>query len=150
MKTTLLTIGAWKEPAMRELFYDYANRCQPRLNLVELPQPKAATGLKEKEAALFLKHWPKQGTVIICDERGKSLTSRQLATYISQSMDKNGPDVTFIIGGADGLHDSIVQKADLKLGLGALTWPHLLVRVLLAEQIYRSQMILVGHPYHRD
>jgi len=78
------------------------------------------------------------------------VTSRELATYISQSMDRNGPDVTFIIGGADGLHDSIVAKADLKLGLGALTWPHLLVRVLLAEQIYRAQSILSGHPYHRD
>ena len=135
---------------MRALFEDYAARVQPRLNLVELPQPKATTDLKEKEAALLLKHWPKQGTVIVCDERGKNLSSRELAGFIGKSMDTRGPDVTFIIGGADGLADSIVQKADLKLALGSLTWPHLLVRVLLAEQVYRAQSILAGHPYHRD
>lgn len=137
---------------MRELFHSYAARIQPRLELVELDLParEQKGDLKANESALLLKHWPKGGTVICCDERGKSYDSRSFAKALSDWQDKRGPDIAFIIGGADGLHESVLQKADGALSLGAMVWPHLLVRVMLAEQLYRAQTILSGHPYHRD
>lgn len=156
MKLTLITLGRWKEPAMRQLFDSYAARIQPKLELVELELPlrEQKGDLKAAEAALLLKHWPKGhpggGTVIACDERGKAYDSRAFAASLQKWQDTAGPDITFIIGGADGLHDSILAKVNGKLSFGAMVWPHLLVRVMLAEQLYRAQTILSGHPYHRD
>lgn len=152
MKITLLTIGRWKEAEMAALFRAYAARCKPPLELVELELPARDQkgDVKANEAALLLKHWPSQGTVIACDERGEAYDSRGFAKALQGFADRNGPHLTFVIGGADGLHESLVARANAKLSLGRMVWPHLLVRVMLAEQLYRAQSIIAGHPYHRD
>ncbi len=138
---------------MASLFAFYASRCKPKLKLVELELPTRdlkGGDSKEKEGTLLLKHLPSAGTIIACDEHGDSFDSRGFAAKLETQHDKRGPQLTFIIGGADGLHESVLAKSHAKLSLGRMTWPHLLVRVLLAEQIYRAQSIRAGHPYHRD
>jgi 23S rRNA (pseudouridine1915-N3)-methyltransferase len=93
---------------------------------------------------------PDKAKIIALDERGTSLTSVQLAKKIETWRDEGFADMAFLIGGADGHDPSIRDKADLILNLGTLTWPHMLVRVLIAEQLWRAHSILSGHPYHRE
>lgn len=156
IQATILSLGRWKEPALREIFQLYAKRCRPALQMLELELPARdlpkdkSTDLKAKEAALLFKHWPTNGAVIVCDEHAPSLPSRAFAEQLAQLQAQHGPHLTFIIGGADGLAPEVLARAHLRLGFGAQTWPHLLVRVLLAEQLYRAGTILSGHPYHRD
>jgi len=88
--------------------------------------------------------------LVLLDERGKSIDSRGFAGYISRQRDNGARGVVVAIGGADGHDPALRAKADLVLSFGALTWPHQLVRVLLAEQLYRATTILSNHPYHRD
>lgn len=150
--TRIISFGRWKDAALKQAFADYAARCRPALELVELELPaRDANGdIKEKEATLLQKHWPTRGAVVACDEGGREFDSRGFAAALADLQTAHGPQLTFIIGGADGLAASITQKAHLKLSLSRLTWPHLLARVMLAEQLYRAQTILAGHPYHRD
>ena len=138
---------------MAALFARYAARCTPKLELVELELPARdlkTDDLKGKEAELLLKHWPTAGTVIACDERGRPFSSTGFSNAIDGWTVARGPQLTFVIGGADGLHGQILDKAHATLSLGLATWPHLLVRVLLAEQLYRAHTIRAGHPYHRE
>ena len=93
---------------------------------------------------------PAGALVVALDERGESLSSRELAGRIGSWRDGGQSDIAFAIGGADGLDPSIRERAGLVLSFGRLTWPHQLARAMLAEQIYRAQQILAGHPYHRD
>jgi 23S rRNA (pseudouridine1915-N3)-methyltransferase len=92
---------------------------------------------------------PKGATIIVLDQRGKTLSSEDFATRLGRWQDEGVGDLAFIIGGADGLDPAWRQRAALVLSLGAMTWPHVLARVMLAEQLYRAQSILAGHPYHR-
>jgi 23S rRNA (pseudouridine1915-N3)-methyltransferase len=87
--------------------------------------------------------------VVALDERGKSLDSSAFATLLGRWQDEGLGDLAFVIGGAEGLSPAVLERADLALSFGQMTWPHLLVRVLLAEQLFRAQCILDGHPYHR-
>ncbi len=84
------------------------------------------------------------------DGAGRVLTSSEFAARMGTWRDRSVADVAFLIGGAAGLDRAVTEGADLVLSLGAMTWPHLLVRGMLAEQIYRAQQILAGHPYHRQ
>lgn len=104
----------------------------------------------EAEAALLRQAIPAGAYVIALDERGRQLTSRAFADLLVREHEQGRRDIAFLIGGADGLAASLRDSADLVLSLGRPTWPHLLVRGLLAEQIYRAQQIAAGHPYHRD
>lgn len=87
--------------------------------------------------------------VIALDERGKSLSSEALAKQLASWRDAGEARVAFVIGGADGLPAAVKAKAKLTLAFGSATWPHLLVRTMMAEQLYRAMTILSGHPYHR-
>ena len=89
------------------------------------------------------------GIAVALDERGKSITSEALANQIGRWRDDGRPAVSFVIGGADGLDPAFVQSADLVLSFSPMVWPHQLVRIMLAEQLYRTTTILSGHPYHR-
>ena len=90
------------------------------------------------------------GAKVVClDSRGAALTSDHLARRLGQWRDEGDRHVVFVIGGADGLDPGITEKADFVLSFGAVTWPHILARVLVAEQLYRAHCILTGHPYHR-
>ena len=87
--------------------------------------------------------------LVALDERGIQWSSRTLAGRIAAWRDRGSPELAFAIGGADGLHSMVLDRAQVTLSLGSMTWPHLLVRGMLLEQLYRAQQILAGHPYHR-
>ena len=103
----------------------------------------------EEESERILQAIPKDCLVVALDERGKSWTTRQLANQMSD-WTNSGRDVALIVGGPDGLSAEVKQRADLKWSLSALTLPHALVRVVLAEQLYRAWSLITNHPYHRD
>ncbi|MBL6957580.1 MAG: 23S rRNA (pseudouridine(1915)-N(3))-methyltransferase RlmH, partial [Rhodospirillales bacterium] len=99
---------------------------------------------------LLLGAVPKGAAAVVLDETGKNLGSRAFAEKLSRWRDDGRRDAAFLIGGADGHDGAVLKAADLVLSFGSLTWPHMLVRGMLAEQLFRAQSILSGHPYHRD
>ena len=157
MKLGLVAVGRLKPGPLPTLFQDYARRLSWPLTVVEVEErrPFSAAALKEREGGLILqalegdfrRSW--SPTVAALDQRGAALSSMGLAERLASWRDA-GKDPVFVIGGADGLASAVLERADLKLSLGAMTWPHQLVRVMLAEQLFRAQSILTGHPYHRE
>ncbi len=101
------------------------------------------------EAVLLERAIPNGALICTLDERGKVMQSPDFADYLARWRDAGRQDVAFVIGGADGIDPSLRAKADFSLSFGAMVWPHMLVRVMLAEQIYRAATILSGGPYHR-
>ena len=159
MKVTVVAVGRLKAGPERELldrYRDRASRAGRQLGLGfdsrEIPESNArsADSRKDEEAALILAAVPQGSILIALDERGKPLDSRAFADRIAAWRDAGTKDLAVVIGGADGLGPAVLQKADLRLAFGAMTWPHQIVRILLAEQLYRAVTILSGHPYHRD
>ena len=124
----------------------------PRVTLVEVEEKRRlfAAELKQREAELILSAVPAGARLIALDERGVQWTSRQFADRLAGSRDSGAAALAFAIGGADGLGQAVIDRADTVLSLGPMTWPHLLARSLLLEQLYRAQQILAGHPYHRE
>jgi 23S rRNA (pseudouridine1915-N3)-methyltransferase len=110
--------------------------------------PTAA--LKSREATLILAALPPGAWLVALDERGVLWSSRDLADRLAAWRDQGLAELVFAIGGADGLGAAVLDRADAALSLGPMTWPHLLVRGMLLEQLYRAQQILAGHPYHRQ
>jgi len=145
MRITVLAIGRARGP-VADLCADYAKRLTWSFILKEL-EPKPAT--QERESAALLTGLPDGARVVVCDERGKNLSSQLFADKLQSWQDDSVRDIAFLLGGADGHSDNIRKRADLILGFGQLTWPHMLARVMLMEQIYRAQQIIAGHPYHR-
>jgi len=92
---------------------------------------------------------PEASTTVVLDQRGDNLDSVTFASQIGRWRDAGRPAAVFIVGGADGLSQTLYDQADLRLAFGPATWPHQLVRIMLLEQIYRATTLLVGHPYHR-
>jgi len=124
----------------------------PPVAIVELDvrQRLPAGALKAREAALILGALPARARLIALDEHGAMWSSRGLADRLAVWRDQGMAELAFAIGGADGLGPEVLDRADAILSLGPMTWPHLLVRSLLLEQLYRAQQILAGHPYHRE
>lgn len=116
----------------------------------EVRRRTAPDRMVDAEAALLRQAVPDGAFVVALDERGRQYTSRDFAALLRGLQDEGRRDVAFLIGGADGLAGALRESADLTMSLGRPTWPHLLVRGMLAEQLYRAQQILAGHPYHRD
>lgn len=104
---------------------------------------------RQHEAERILAALPPGSIPVVLDERGVQATTRELAEWIRRWMDE-GVSPVFVIGGADGLDDNVKMRAHKLMGVSRLTLPHALVRVVLAEQLYRAVSILKGHPYHRD
>ena len=130
----------------------YAARIVPPVAIVELEvrQRLPAAALKAREATLILEALPARARLIALDERGAMRSSRGLADQLAAWRDQGVVELAFAIGGAEGLGAQVLDRADTILSLGPMTWPHLLVRTLLLEQLYRAQQILAGHPYHRE
>lgn len=101
------------------------------------------------EAALLARTIPSGAAVVALDERGRTLTSPEFAALIARFRDGGRQDLALMIGGADGLASSLRSDADAVLSFGPMVWPHMLVRVMIAEQLYRAASILAGAPYHR-
>ena len=109
---------------------------------------KAAPAMPTPESALS-RQIPDGALIVVLDERGKAFDSAEFARFVGDAADNGQRDMAFIIGGADGIDPDLRDRARLVLNLGRLTWPHQLVRILIAEQLYRAVTILTGHPYHR-
>ena len=156
MKLHLIAVGH-KMPGWIEAGYDdYARRMPPDmpLMLAEIkPGHRAAGGdgvrARQLEAERIRAALPAGCVPVVLDERGSQVTTRELAAWLQGWM-AEGVSPAFVIGGADGLDDSIKARAGKLLGLSKLTLPHALARVMLAEQLYRAVCIIKGHPYHRE
>jgi len=145
----LIAVGRLRAGPEAELFNRYNTRLQPRLTVVELPQERgSALLIKRKEGAALLAGLQKDAFVVPLDMGGHSLSSEAFAARLGQWSCMAYP-ISFLIGGAEGLDASVIARADYVLSLGVMTWPHFLVRAMLAEQLYRAQAITQGHPYHR-
>jgi len=151
-----LAIGRMKAGPERELVARYLDRAQAQgryigltgFDVLETAESRATTAeLRRGEEAKFLD----QSSVrrIVLDERGEAIGSEALAARIGAWRDAGAASLHTLIGGPDGLDPALRKGADLVLGLSPLTWPHQLVRIMLAEQLYRVTTILSGHPYHR-
>lgn len=120
------------------------------IEVVELPESRASRAQDRKDdEACHLVMRAGEGFMVVLDEKGVSPTTEAFASMLRTVLDRGNRNLNFIIGGADGLSDEIVQRADKKISFGAMTIPHQLVRVLLSEQIYRALTLMSGHPYHR-
>ena len=159
MRLIIAAVGRLKDGPERALFEKYRDRFEPlakRLGLApvtwhEIGESRSADAGKrrEEEGAALLKLVRDAEVVIALDERGKQLTSEAFAKTLATSRDGGAKAVGIIIGGPDGLSDAVRDAARLQVALGAMTLPHQLVRILLAEQLYRAATILSRHPYHR-
>jgi len=105
---------------------------------------------KEEEAAALQASRKPGSLLVLLDERGKNLSSRAFAQNLQQWRDRGQQNLLLALGGPDGFAEIMQEKADIMLAFGAMTWPHRLARIMLAEQLYRAALILAGHPYHRD
>lgn len=143
-------VGRIKGGPLKELCDDYAGRLRPPALIRELEEKKPLSGgeLKRREAELLLKDIPAAALVLALDERGRAFTSTDFAHHLADWRQR-ATDQYFLIGGADGLHETVLERADVTIALGPMTWPHQIARLLLLEQLYRAQSIAEGHPYHR-
>jgi 23S rRNA (pseudouridine1915-N3)-methyltransferase len=151
MRFVILAVGRQKPGPLKELEQHYTSRITLALTIREVEERRKLppAEMKAREAELLLDAVPKAATIVALDSRGESLSSTGFAKRIAQWREA-GSDLAFIVGGAEGLADTVLQKARFTLSLGDMTWPHLLARSMLLEQIYRAQQILAGHPYHRE
>lgn len=160
MKLTIAAIGRMKRGAELELCARYVDRADKAgraqslgpLRIVEFNESRAARPAERKaqEAEMLLNAAPSDALKFVLDENGTSYTSRSFTGLLARERDDGCGEAWFFIGGADGHGDALLQAANRKISLGKMTFPHQIVRCLLAEQIYRAITILSGHPYHRD
>lgn len=158
MRLSIAAVGRMKAGPEREMVARYLERAvgsgKPLaltgFDVIELTESRASSSASRKadEAKALGASLP-EGIIVALDERGKSIGSEVFAAQIGRWRDDGRPAASFVIGGADGLDPAFVAKADLVLSFSPLTWPHQLVRIMLAEQLYRATTILAGHPYHR-
>jgi 23S rRNA (pseudouridine1915-N3)-methyltransferase len=142
LRLRIVAIGRCRDAPINELTDRYLSRLSPPGELVEV-QPRGS------EAEALLQALREPGPVIALDEGGLNLGSADLACRLAAWRDAGHRLASFVIGGADGLDEEVLARSSLRLAFGRATWPHLLVRPMLAEQLYRATTILAGHPYHR-
>ena len=141
----IITVGKLRDKTLLALWHDYTKRLHWPLTLHEIEAKKPGEDEKKVLAKL-----DSHAFIFVMDERGKSIASVPFAHKLEDIAADDVNRIQFVIGGADGLSEVIRKKADFLLSFGAQTWPHMLARIMLAEQIYRAQQILAGHPYHRE
>lgn len=151
MRLTLAAVGRARPGPERALFEHYCHRLNWPLVLreVEEKRPLAVPDRIAREGELLLAAVPAGTVVVALDERGRDMGSEDFARRLGDWRDSGRADIAFVIGGADGHAETVRSRADLLLCFGRMTWPHMLVRGMLAEQLFRAQCILSGHPYHR-
>ncbi len=149
---TIIAVGKKGAGPLADLQHLYSERITWPLTIREVeekrPSPTAVERV-QREGNLLLQAIPKGAIVVAVDGRGTEISSEEFAQRLGKWRDSSVAEVIFLIGGADGLADNVRAKANYVMSLGAMTWPHLLARGMLLEQIYRAQTILAGHPYHR-
>lgn len=149
MKIDVLAIGKCRDQPIKDLIAEYQKRMLWQVDMREFDAGKHAdTAAQEK---LITKNIGKDNQILIAlDERGKAFSSEDFAQKLGNWRDIGQTRISFCIGGADGFSKDFRQNADFLLSFGKQTWPHMLVRVMILEQLYRAQQILAGHPYHRS
>lgn len=160
MHILVAAVGRLKAGPERELagrYLDRAAKAGPRVGLsgfqvreVVEGRGASAAGRRAEEAAALAAVLPPGAARVVLDERGTAWGSRAFADFLARERDGGRPATAVVIGGPDGHDPAQRDGADLVLSFGAMTWPHQLVRVMLAEQLYRAVTLLSGHPYHRD
>ena len=157
MKIQLWSVGKSHDPYVKEGIEDFSKRINKYFTTewTIISPPKNAAALSEKdlkkaEAVLLSAQLQKEDYLILLDERGRSLTSPELAQFIQQRANESSKKLIFLIGGAFGVDESIAKRADFTWSLSKLVFPHMLVRLILAEQIYRACSILRNEKYHHS
>ncbi|KQZ15216.1 50S rRNA methyltransferase [Mesorhizobium sp. Root554] len=159
MKITVHAVGRMKTGPERELadrYFERFARSGPGIglefsNIVEIPESRAQTASERRrdEGRALQSHLQSGTALVLLDERGKAFTSEDFAGRVGLLRDGGRKEMVIAIGGADGHDQSLRDQAEMTVSFGSMTWPHQLVRVMLAEQLYRAATILSGHPYHR-
>jgi len=155
MRIVIAAVGRMRADPAGALYDHYVARLGSHVfagvTLAEVEARRALSPAKrvEEEARLLTARIPEGATLVALDPRGRQLTSEAFAAFLGAERDAGTGDLAFLIGGAEGLDPALAARARLRLAFGKVTWPHLLARALLAEQLYRAQAILTGHPYHR-
>jgi 23S rRNA (pseudouridine1915-N3)-methyltransferase len=145
----VVAVGRSRDRPETELFARYTARIRPELTLTEIPDGRGAPAeIKRREGEALLAALQTQAFVVALDQGGEMLDSATFAARLERWLTLSRP-IHFLIGGAEGLDRMVLTRADFTLSLGLQTWPHLLARAMLAEQIYRARSIAAGHPYHR-
>ncbi len=156
MRVRLIAVGSRMPKWVREAYEDYITRLGSglKISLTEIdPGPRSAG--RPPAVSGSRPPWPsaaavrKDDYVVALDERGTQMTTRELAAWLKSRM-QDGRDLAFLVGGPDGFAPEVLTRSDFKWSLSRLTFPHALVRVVLAEQLYRAHGVLANHPYHRD
>jgi 23S rRNA (pseudouridine1915-N3)-methyltransferase len=156
LRITIAAVGRLKRGPEQMLVNDYLGRIGPAgrklalgpVNLTEIDERKARTG--PQQSAGLLAAVPPGAFAIALDERGETVTSTGFARMLEELRDRGTPETVFLIGGADGHDEALRAAAGGLISLGPMVWPHMLARVMLAEQLYRAISILSGAPYHRE
>lgn len=150
MKFNIIAIGKMKSSPELDIAKKYIKRCSIPINIIELETKKTLleNQIKKAEADLTLSKISNNDILIALDETGTTFSSEKFSEKI-KTLTANGQNIYFVIGGAFGLDKSVKQRADIVISFGAMTFPHMLVRVMLCEQLYRVQTIMDNHPYHK-
>ena len=158
MRIAIAAVGRMKSGPERELVSRYLERAVASgkplaltgFDVSELNESRAGSAASRKsEEAKGLRAALPDGILITLDERGKSIGSEAFANLLARWRDEGRSAVSFVIGGADGIDPDFVRSSEMSLSFSPMVWPHQLVRIMLAEQLYRATTILSGHPYHR-
>lgn len=151
MKINILSVGSFKaKDNYKELFDDYKKRLKWEINLVEIKNSKAedVEVRKNQEHKEILKYIKPKNKLVVLDERGKIISTPDFKDICVKYME-SGYDIDFVVGGSDGLIEEMRNRADFVLSFGKMVFPHLMVRVMLVEQLYRVYSIMNNHPYHK-
>jgi 23S rRNA (pseudouridine1915-N3)-methyltransferase len=151
MNITILTIGRLKNPDMHHLIDEYTKRLPWDIKIIELEvgKPLPDDVAKTEEAKLLMAKIPANSFKIVLDEKGKEFSSPEFAKYLGDLAVKGNSKICFIIGGASGLADDVRKAANVVISLSQMTFPHMLARLFLAEQLYRAHTIISGKAYHK-
>ena len=151
MKIIILAIGRMGQDPTKEIYSEYMRRIPWANELKEFKESTPFNRLeqREKESTILVNAIPADSKVVALHRDGKMLSSNEFAVQIREWRDLGAPSISFLIGGAEGHSSLVLKRADLILSFGPMVWPHLMARVMLSEQLWRSAAILTGHPYHR-
>ena len=153
MRLIISAIGKMKKGSPEhQLVSEYMRICKWKTEMIESEEKtkRSPEEIKQAESELLLKTVPTGAKIVVLDEKGKLLSSKELSAELVRWQDMGTQAVVFLIGGADGHTDETRKKADLLLSLGKITLPHMLARAVLAEQLFRAKCIADNHPYHRE
>lgn len=145
MKVLIAAVGKLKAGPELALFSEYTKRLPWKIEVKEI-KPQGM----EAEVPLLLAATEICDKRVLLDERGKTFSSREFADQLKNWQMQDHSHIGFIVGGADGASETLRKKADLLLAFGRMSWPHMLARAMLAEQLYRASTLISGHPYHRE